>query len=111
MELTIITQAYRQLSEARAQLDSASEAVISAKIMLEGALARATLSGEIVGKNEAERQAKTCEMFAEQVSKIEAFQTIERASKLNFDLAQLEVDRVRLIVRAETNALGATIAF
>ena len=104
MDVQEITAAYHALDMARRDLHTAGTTAIMNRIDLDTAIARATLAGEIVGKNAEERAAKARELFAEKYAALEVAESDERYARLNFDLAGYEVDRVKLIVRLITAA-------
>ena len=104
MDVSTITAAYHNLALAREALQAAGTAAIMDKIALDTAIARATLAGEIIGKNAEERAAKARELFAEKYAALEVAESDERYARLNFDLAGYEVERVKLIVRLITAA-------
>lgn len=107
MDVSTITAAYHDLALAREALHSNATTAILDKIDLDTAIARATLTGEIIGKNAEERAAKARELFAEKYAALEASESAERNARLAFDLAGYEVERVKLIVRLITAALVA----
>ena len=104
MDVQEITAAYHNLAQAREELHAAGTAAIMNRIDLEASTARATLAGEIIGKNAEERAAKARELFAEKYAALEVAESDERYARLNFDLAGYEVERVKLIVRLITAA-------
>ena len=104
MDTQTISNAYANLVIARDNLHDAGTAAIMARIALDTATARATLAGEIVGKNAEERAAKAREIFADQYNALEVCESTERRARLAFDLAGYEVERVKLIVRLITAA-------
>jgi hypothetical protein len=101
MEKQTINNAYANLTITREELHAASQAAIMARIDLETETARATLAGEIVGKNAEERAAKAREILADHFNALEACESSERRARLDFDLAGYEVERVKLVIRAE----------
>ena len=107
MDVQTISNAYANLVIARDELHAAGTAAIMARISLDTATARATLAGEIVGKNAEERAAKAREILADQYNALEVCESTERRARLDFDLAQYEIERCKLIVRLITSTNGA----
>lgn len=107
MDTQTISTAYANLVIARDNLHDAGTAAIMARIALDTATARATLAGEIVGKNAEERAAKAREILSDQYNALEVCESAERYARLAFDLAQYEVERCKLIVRLITSTNGA----
>ena len=104
MDVQEITAAYHALDMARRDLHTAGTTAIMNRIDLDTAIARATLAGEIVGKNAEERAAKARELFAAQYNALEVSDSAERLARMEYDLATYEVERVKLIVRLITAA-------
>ena len=104
MDVSTITAAYHNLALAREALQAAGTAAIMDKIALDVATARATLAGEIIGKNAEERAAKARDLFAAQYNALEVSESAERLARMEYDLATYEVERVKLIVRLITAA-------
>ena len=107
MDVQEITAAYHNLAQAREELHAAGTAAIMDKIALDTAIARATLAGEIIGKNAEERAAKARELFAAQYNALEVSESAERLARMEYDLATYEVGRVKLIVKLLTSTGGA----
>lgn len=107
MDVSTITAAYHNLALAREALQAAGTAAIMDKIALDVATARATLAGEIIGKNAEERAAKSREILADQYNALEVSESAERLARMEYDLATYEVERVKLIVKLMTSTGGA----
>ncbi len=101
MDAKTINGTYGVLLEAKVSFFNAEELVIKAKIELENERTKAIATGEIVGKNPDEREAKAQEILWPCYEALRAAEAKERKFKLALDVAALEVERVRLLVRAE----------
>jgi hypothetical protein len=99
MDEQTITAAYSKLSQTRVELWGAIERTIRAKLDVEKDRAARIMTGEIAGKNEAERDARARELLGSLYLALESSETDERQARLQHDLAKIEVDRVELIVR------------
>jgi hypothetical protein len=94
-----ITNVYSNLITARAELAKATENEIQQRQWLDGNRLTAIASGLIVGKNEAEREAKAREMFDKDYIRLEADECATRQAKLAFDLASIAVEALRMEMR------------
>ena len=93
-----VDRAYAGLSQAVAEAHVANEAAIVAKCALERARAEALLAG-VDGKNEAQREAQLRSLLGPQFDALAEAECAAREARHAAELAQLEVDRVRLHVR------------
>lgn len=94
-----ITSAYVELANATAQYRGAENDYITWKAGLDADIAKALASGEITGKNETERQAAARERFAIGFDELESLSVDSRIAKLRHELAQIEVEKVRSLLR------------
>jgi hypothetical protein len=94
-----ITDAFRKLYEARRNWAQASEKTIAIRQALEHERAARLMTGEIAGKNEAEREARARELLTNLYLELEAAERDERAARLAHDLARIEVERMDYLLR------------
>lgn len=111
----MIIDAYHALERAQRAYGWAGYKVANAKADLERAEAGALVQG-VAGKNEAERKATLRLMLAEDYAELTAAETTEREMRLDLDLARIEVERVKALLRlaelqAQAAALGNPSAF
>ena len=94
-----VNKAYEVLAM---QTQNHANAVISAintKATYDRLVASALANGEIEGKNAEIRTANAQEKFAFEFRKMNDAQDEERAARLDLDLARIEVERVRALLR------------
>jgi CRISPR/Cas system CMR-associated protein Cmr1 (group 7 of RAMP superfamily) len=94
-----ITTAYDALTNARRELWGATERATRARMDLEKERGARILTGEIVGKNEAERDARARELLTSLFEAVEAAEVDERSARMTFDLARIEVERIDAVLR------------
>ncbi len=99
LDESTITTAYDALATARRELWGATERVIRARLDLEKERGARTLTGEITGKNEAEREARARELLTSLFEALEAAETEERSARMAYDLARVEVERIDAVLR------------
>lgn len=99
MDEQAITVAYAQLTKARLELWGATERTIRARLALEHERGARLMTGEIVGKNEAEREARARELLTSLYGDVEISEADERRARLEADLARIEVDRIEAVLR------------
>lgn len=99
MDEPTINAAYNRLAQTRAEMWGATERTIRARLDVERERSARMMTGEIVGKNEAEREARARELLHSLFTALEIAEADERRAKLEHDLAKIEVERVELIVR------------
>jgi len=99
MDEQTIGEAYARLQQARMALWRAAEQAIQARLTLEKERAARLMTGEIAGKNEAEREARARELLTSLYEAVEAAEADERRARLEYDLARLEVERVEALLR------------
>jgi hypothetical protein len=94
-----IRQAYYELRAAitRATNDALEE--MAAKSAYERARNERWLAGEIVGKNEAEREAVTQRLLATEYEAVLSASKQAKISKMNLDVAAAGVDEAKLVLR------------
>lgn len=91
--------AFENLTSARSALFMAAEVTIMEKFLLEQSRAEAITSGMVDGKNAEAREAQVREMLADQYLKLATAENAERVARRDFDLASMEADAVRTLVR------------
>lgn len=94
-----INNAYSGLTFALQTHWQTAELTINSKIELETGIADATYDGRIDGKNETIRAAQARELFPELFTAYENNERHERRTKHQLDMAKLEVERVRALMR------------
>lgn len=109
MKLTAkqIDQTFDELVQATAAHYRATEQELTTKLTLETAVAEGLANGTIDGKNEQLRQAKAREMLADLYAAYEDATTAARLSRLKLEVAKLEMERVKTMIRVkELNSLS-----
>ena len=91
--------AFANLTDARTKLFTATEAAIEAKINLETAKYQALTGGVIDGKNAEIREAQLRAHLDADYSKLSEIEKAERRARHDFDLASVEVDTVKTLLR------------
>ena len=91
--------AFENLTSARNALFTAAEITIMEKYLLEGQKADAITSGVIDGKNAEIRESQLREHLQDQFLKLASAENAERKSRLDFDLANIEADAVKILLR------------
>lgn len=104
MDEATIAAAYDKLAQARMALWGAAERTLRARLDLERERSARLMTGEITGKNEAEREARARELLTSLFGALELAETDERRAKLEFDLARIGVDKVEALLRL--NGIG-----
>jgi hypothetical protein len=99
MDEQTISSAYGRLAKSKQDLWQVAERVTARRIALERAQAMALVSGEISGRNEAERQAQARERLHGEYAELEAAEAEERRARLDYDLARIEVERIETVLR------------
>lgn len=94
-----ITDTFRKLYKARQDLFTANERTLACRHELEEERAARIMSGEIAGRNEAERDARARELLAPLYTLLQNAEKEERQARLAYDLARLEVDRHDYLLR------------
>lgn len=92
-------KAFENLASARTALFMAAEVTIMDKFTLEKQRAELTASGKIDGKNAETREAQVREILSDQYLSVAAAEAAEREARRDFDLASMEADAVRTLVR------------
>jgi len=93
------TQAFENLTKARAALFTAAEVSIMGKYLLEEQRAQATTGGVFDGKNAEIREAQAREHLQPQYLKLATAENAERKARYEFDKASIEVDTVKTLLR------------
>lgn len=101
MKLTseAIEAAYEALKAAVIAAFDAGEAAIAARTALEAMRLSMLMTGEIAGKNEAEREAKARQLLEEKYEGVDVCEALARREKTALELARLDVERVRAELR------------
>lgn len=94
-----VNKAFDHLKDRRDNLFTASENVIGAKLSLELAKAGALLSGKIDGKNAEIRDAQVAALVKLETENVKLYEMNERASRFQYEIAQLELERVKMLLR------------
>lgn len=94
-----INGAYGELADATTEYRRVESDHLQMKALLDADIAKALASGEIVGKNETERHAAARERFAAQFVNLELLDHARRHARLRHELAGIEVERVRSLLR------------
>ena len=101
MEPHEITVAYQYLIESTKDYAANSEHVIETKAELDKNIAMAYANGSVQGKNQSERDGWIAQNFEKQTKALEVAQSDERKAKLQLDIARIEVEKVRALLRLE----------
>ena len=103
MDKTTLTnmasQAFANMTEARQQLFAQTENAITTKADLENAKYQALIGGVIDGKNAEIREAQLKQHLEADYAKLDTAERTERAARHQFDLASIEVDTVKTLLR------------
>ena len=91
--------AFANLTDARAKLFTATEVSIMEKYLLEEQRAAATTGGVFDGKNAEIREAQAREHLQAQYLKLAHAENFERKTRFDYDLASVEVDTVKTLLR------------
>jgi len=97
----IVNEVYDNLSSAKEAYTVASEKSINLNFTLDVLVADATQNGDIVGKNADARSACAKSLFGENYNSLEEAKNAERKARHILDLANLEVERVRALLRLQ----------
>ncbi len=96
-----IRVAYGALAAARQEAVDASLELAEKRDQLEEEKARLILGGQIVGKNETERDAKARELLQAELRAVRDAQCRLDVAKMNLEQAASTVERIRLLVRLD----------
>ncbi len=103
MDKTTLTnmasQAFANMTEARQQLFAQTENAITAKAELENAKYQALIGGVIDGKNAEIREAQLKQHLQAEYPKLEQAEKQERGARHGFEMASIEVDTVKTLLR------------
>jgi hypothetical protein len=94
-----LNKAYEDLSEAKGEYITASTHLETLKATIETRTATALYHGEIEGKNDAQRKGAAMEMFSQDYEELAQLQHNYANAKYHYEVAQIEVDRVRSLLR------------
>ncbi|RPJ40092.1 MAG: hypothetical protein EHM35_00360 [Planctomycetaceae bacterium] len=96
---THIQEAYRAKADTLVSHHIAAEQAIAARAALEIAKLAGLAGGTIDGKNADLREAKAREVLAEDYARLEAAEAGERRTHIDLDLACIQVEEVRALLR------------
>lgn len=105
-EMEVMDLAYAELASALDFAAVTADKLALAKYELETARAVALAGGQVEAKNEATREALLRELLAKKYEALAQAEAQMRETRLAAELAQLEVDRIRLRVRLMELAAG-----
>lgn len=94
-----ITEVYNKLINLKQQLFNASTNLATCKCNLEIGISNGLLDGTIEGKNQQLRDASARDVLAEDYAAVDNAQYNYDEIRLEYDLMQLEADKIKLIVR------------
>lgn len=106
VEMENVDGAYEFLAERQGVAFEAADWVARVKSSLEVSRAAALASGEVDGKNETQREAVLRTRFQSQYETLNAAEGRARQTRHQAEIAQLEVERIRLRVRLMELAAG-----
>lgn len=95
----MIGTVYGALKVAVVTAYEAGEAAIAAKGNLEAMRLSMLMTGEIFGKNEAEREAKARQLLEEKFKAVDFCEAEARRSKVALEVARLDVEQARAQLR------------
>ncbi len=95
-----IHDAYAALTLTRKKLVNAHEYTEMTQIAFEDCKRDMILGGHVIGKNETERTAKLDDLLRVQAGQLRDAQRTERLSRLGFECAQDEVNRIRALIES-----------
>jgi hypothetical protein len=90
---------YDNLVLAKYDFASASKRAAEQKRIVDLLEARAILDGSVVGKNAEERKASLLLMFPGDRAKLENYEEMEKAARLEMEVKQIEVDCLKMQMR------------
>ena len=105
-EMETAGRAYAMLAEAVQAAAQAAEELAQAKFGLERERASMIVAGLVEAKNEATREAYLRERLSSMYTGLAMAEREARGTRYHVEMAQLEVDRVRLRVRLMELAAG-----
>lgn len=94
-----VEEAYTKLYTTTEVHLKASYEFVSRDAELKVKINKAVAVGQIAGKNQTERDASTQEVFANELSDLELLKDEERQTRIGMELARIEVERVRSLLR------------
>ena len=99
MDENTINTAFDLINHARKDLLKASDNQAEARKVLDEKKIKVFADGLIDGKNETERKAQYALYTAEEEKKVEEKERLYAMTQMSFDLANYEVNRVKLLVQ------------
>jgi len=95
----MLNSAYSGLSLARTNLFEAGNSLIKCNMELNTEKNRLISSGEITGKNVAEREADLSMKLSDMYAKVNDAEVVEREMRYRFDMAGYKVEEARALLR------------
>ena len=95
----MLNSAYSGLSLARTNLFEAGNSLIKCNMELNTEKNRLISSGEITGKNVAEREADLSMKLSNMYAKVNDAEVVEREMRYHFDMAGYKVEEARALLR------------
>ncbi len=96
-----ISNAFTWLENAKSAYHLSANALIAAKRDLEIAKLAGLASGTIDGKNAELREAAARTLLADKYTALETAELNERNDRFEMELAQLEIERVKMLLRLD----------
>jgi hypothetical protein len=98
----LFNDAFDALTAVRAMFHEASEAEYKSKAFLKEKETDLLMSGAIIGKNAEARSAELAACTKTEIFDVEETRKAKMIAQLRFDLAQMQVDRLKWLVRCDT---------
>ncbi len=98
----IVNTAAIGLSEAITALDAAATDARDAKAALDNAEAEAWMNDLVIGSNDTKRKLWLRDNFAPQYKALDDAERAKAVAQYHYDIAKVEMDRVKLIVAIHT---------
>ena len=105
-----VREAYTRLHDYMIFYSRAAVDMVNARRKLETERADAISRGMIIGKNQDEREASARSVCAAAYAWLETAETAERSARDTLDMAKLEVEMIRLLVRLMSIGSSTTLA-
>lgn len=102
----LLTQAYAELSTARAALYQATQSTFLAAAALAARKTELLTTGQLTGKNDAERSAQLATLAGKELELVQASESQERGARFKFEQALTAVEMARAFLRVAELAIG-----
>lgn len=99
-----INDAYEQLRIERTRLHDANAVVNVSQAAYDDCKRDMLINGHVIGKNAEEREARLADLLRVQTEQLRDAQGQERTTRLYFEIARDEVERLRLLVQIMANS-------